>query len=283
MNSFTRHCWRSKKGTTMDDSAQSLNDEGRQIWDQKAAFWDQLHGDEGNQFHRKLVEPPVMRLLGLGPGASVLDVACGNGTLARRMAALGAAVTAVDFSAALIERARSRGQTSGEAIQYGVVDATDEDALVALGRFDAVTCTMALMDMPLIAPLYRAVRRILQPGGRFVFALPHPVFNSAPFTLSIERELFDGTMRIRHSVKLDAYLDVPPIKSEGAPGDATPHSYYHRPLQMLLGEAFAAGLVLDGLEDSSYAAEDAEPERPLAYSNFPQFPPVLAARLRPLA
>ena len=39
---------------------QLLNEEGRALWDQKAAFWDGLHGDEGNQFHRRLVAPAAV-------------------------------------------------------------------------------------------------------------------------------------------------------------------------------------------------------------------------------
>src|SRR5215831_575307 len=111
-----------------------LNNEGRLIWNQKADFWDSLHGDDGNQFHRQLVSPAVERLLALQPGERVLDVACGNGAMARRLAALGAKVTAVDFSTTLIEKARQRGQQSGEPITYGIADATDEEALAALGE-----------------------------------------------------------------------------------------------------------------------------------------------------
>jgi hypothetical protein len=35
---------------------------------------------------------------------------------------------------------------------YGIADVTDEEALAALGerQYDAVVCTMALMDMPVI-------------------------------------------------------------------------------------------------------------------------------------
>ena len=43
--------------------ASALNAEGRRQWEQKAAFWDALHGDEGNRFHRQLVAPAVERLI----------------------------------------------------------------------------------------------------------------------------------------------------------------------------------------------------------------------------
>ena len=109
-----------KAKTQMD--TQQLNDEGRVLWDQKAEFWDALHGDQGNHFHQTFVSPGVERLLALQPGEHVLDVACGNGTMARKLAALGAKVTAVDFSATLIEKARERNQPAGNpAEQEGKV------------------------------------------------------------------------------------------------------------------------------------------------------------------
>src|SRR5688572_17792032 len=113
-----------------------LNDEGRELWNQKAKFWDELHGDRGNQFHQSLVSPAVERLLNLQEGERVLDIGCGNRVLARRLAELGGNVTAVDFSAELIELAKARG----EGIDYRVVDATDETALWALGegQFEAI-------------------------------------------------------------------------------------------------------------------------------------------------
>jgi 2-polyprenyl-3-methyl-5-hydroxy-6-metoxy-1,4-benzoquinol methylase len=267
----------------MDKHQRALNDEGRELWNQKAEFWDRLHGDEGNLFHRRLVSPAVERLLALKPGERVLDVSCGSGVLARRLAALGGRVTAVDFSSALIEKARWRRQPSGEPIRYNVVDATDEEALAALGegQFDAVVCTMALMDMPVIAPLYRAVRRLLQPAGRFVFATSHPAFNSNNPVFVAEMADHDGRLESSYALKITAYLDIPPTKGTGAPNEPTPHYYYHRPLYQLLGEAFAVGLVLDGLEEPGFGPADANPSRPLSWGSMWQMPPIMAGRMRP--
>jgi ubiquinone/menaquinone biosynthesis C-methylase UbiE len=267
----------------MNAQAQALNEEGRDLWNQKAEFWDNLHGEEGNSFHRKLIGPAVEKLLALQPGERVVDIACGSGVMARRLAALGGRVTAVDFSAALIERARMRGQSSGTPIDFGVADATDEEALVALGegQFDAAVCTMALMDMPEITPLYRAVRRLLRKDGRFVVVTAHPTFNSNNPIFNIEKTDQNGALVTTYALKFVGYLDIPPTKATGAPNEPTPHYYYHRPIHQLLGEAFAAGLCLDGLEEPSFSQEDANPARPLLWENFRQFPPVMAARLRP--
>jgi 2-polyprenyl-3-methyl-5-hydroxy-6-metoxy-1,4-benzoquinol methylase len=250
------------------------------LWNEKAAFWDELHGDEGNRFHRELVGPAVERLLALEAGERILDVACGSGVTARRLAALGARVTAVDFSEALVERARARGQPAGPPISYGVADATDEAALAALGErsFDAVVCTMALMDMPAIGPLYRAVRRLLRPGGRFVFATMHPAFNSVEPTFVAEMADTGGTLTTTYALKISAYLDAPPRTAVGAPGEPVPHLVYHRPLHQLLGEAFAAGLVLNALEEPAFAPDPAAAPG-LGWYYLPQIPPVLAGRM----
>ena len=256
----------------MDDATHRANDTARSQWDEKASFWDQLHGQEGNSYHRTIVEPAVERLLQLQPGERVVDAACGNGTLARRLAAWGGQVTAFDFSEELLGRARARESSS--PIDYRLIDGTDEAAIVELGEstFDAAVCTMALMDMAATAPLLRAIRRLLRPGARFVFVTAHPVFDTAnPVRLS-ERRDEDGELTTRHTLKLERYVDVPATLAVGARGEPTPHLFHHRTISQLLGEAFSAGFVLDGLEEPSFPEDE---------DDYWQFPPAMAGRLRP--
>lgn len=261
---------------------QAINDEGRALWNRKARFWDGLFGDAGNLFHRRLVEPSILQLLELRLGENVLDIGCGNGVLSRRLARDGAQVTALDFSEEMIRLARERGTPAGEAIQYELIDATDEAAMIQLGarRFQAITCSMALMDIPLIDPLFRGASRLLRRDGRFVFATMHPAFNSNNPVFLHEKEDTDGVVSDQYAVKLRAYLDMPPVKGAGAPGEPTPHYYFHRPLAELLGAAFAAGFVLDGLLEPAFTAADAAESRPLSWTCFTQIPPILTARLR---
>lgn len=268
-------------GSTANLDEKQLNDEGRAIWDNKARFWDALHGDGGNIFHQRLIEPSVLQLLDLSAGERVLDIGCGNGALARRMAQLGAQVEAIDFSPKMIELAKQRSPAR-TAINYQVVDATDESALLRLGErsYDAITCTMALMDMPAIAPLFRAASQLLKKKGCLVFATAHPAFNSNNPIFLREKEDRAGVVLDRYAIKLFAYLDMPPVKGSGAPGEPMPHTYYHRPLSALLADAFAAGFVLDALLEPAFTQADAAQAVGLTWANMPQIAPVLTGRLR---
>lgn len=254
--------------------------ETRAIWDGKAEFWDDRMGD-GNRFQLVLVGPATERLLALQPGERVLDIACGNGVFARRLARLGARVTATDFSLRFLELARARSEP-GDEIDYRLADATDEEQLLSLGegQFDAVVCNMALMDMPVIDPLFRATRRLLRPGGRLVFAVPHPAFNSNDTTHVMELEDRAGEVVESLSIKVRGYLHVPPGKGAGIVGEPAPHWYFHRPLAELLGACFAAGLVIDSLEEPAFPPEPERSKQPFSWINLTDFPPVLAVRAR---
>lgn len=253
--------------------------EVRRIWDAKAAFWDEQMGD-GNQFQRELIGPPVERLLAMRPGERILDVGCGNGVSSRRLAQLGAHVVAIDYSAEFLELARRRSPERAERIDYRLIDATDEVQLLALGegQFDALLCNMVLMDMPVIDPLLRAARRLLTPGGRFVFSIQHPAFNSNATCLvaeSVTRS--DGQEIATHAVKISDYLTTPAGKGTGMLGEPESHWYFHRPLHALLGAFFRTGFVLDGWEEPAFHTRETD-ERKLSWSNVPGIPPVLVAR-----
>ncbi|ETX02562.1 MAG: hypothetical protein ETSY1_03125, partial [Candidatus Entotheonella factor] len=141
-------------------------------WEQIANWWDDTIGD-GNPTQDELVEPNQIELLDLQPGERVLEVACGAGRFARRMAAEGADVVAFDQSANFIARANKRAQGAPGAMTFHVMNAANEGAVLKLGEgtFDAVVCTMAIMDMPEIEPMAAWLPKMLKPHGRFVFSV----------------------------------------------------------------------------------------------------------------
>ncbi len=253
----------------------------RDIWNENADFWDERGGDDGLPMQRALIAPITERLLDLKRGERVLEIACGNGAFARRMAALGARVVACDFAETFIERAKAR--TTNNAVEYRVIDATDEAALRALGAqsFDAAVCAMGMMDMPEIEPLLRALSQLLKPRARFVFSIMHPCFNStAGMKMVVEREENrDGELVTVHAIKISQYATPTTYKGTGIIGQPAPQYYFHRPLNALFGACFRAGFVLDALEEPTYDAR-AQPSRPFSWENYHEIPPVLIARVQ---
>jgi SAM-dependent methyltransferase len=261
----------------------ALNAEAHTAWEENAEFWDEKMSGE-DDFRRILIHPASERLLGLQVGETVLEIACGNGVFARRMALAGVQIVATDFSARLLERARARSSELAERIEFRLVDATSEEQIVALGqqRFDAAVCNQGIMDISDIDPLMRGIRQVVKPGGRFVFALSHPCFNHTGIALSVEEATVDGELVMNHSIRVSQYLHASPQKGIAIIGQPTPHYYFDRPLHVLFNACFRAGLVLDGLEEPAFnhPQDGSRPSRLLGWAHYREIPPVLVARLR---
>ena len=267
----------------VDYEFEGMERDVRNIWDCNAEFWDGRMGD-GNRWHRELIAPNQEGLLELRAGETVLDAACGNGNFARRMSALGVDVVGFDVSEGMIERAVARGSRGPGRIEYHVIDAADEDAIRSLGRrrFDAAVCSMAMMDMPRISPMLAALSHVLKAGGRFVFSVLHPCFNSTSTRFVLEESERDGIVRRDYSVRISEYLEPTQYMGEALAGQPEPQYYFHRPISALFGAGFDAGFVLDGIAEPRVQKPDADEGRanPMRWRNQTSIPPILIARLR---
>jgi 2-polyprenyl-3-methyl-5-hydroxy-6-metoxy-1,4-benzoquinol methylase len=257
-----------------------LNSEVQRVWDANAEWWDDRIGD-GNAFQCELIEPATERLLQVSPGEVILDVACGAGRFARRMAELGAYVVAFDFSERFIERAKQRTPPEMKNIEYHVADALDEKQVLALGidRFDAAVATMALMDMASIDPLMRALMKSLKPGGNFLFSVMHPCFKPPESRKFAEQYEGEERVRVIRGIKVTKYLTPTAWKAEGIFGQPELQYYFHRPLSALLRSCFNVGFVIDGVEEPAFKTRG-DTREVLTWRDSPEIPPVLVVRMR---
>ena len=224
--------------------------------------------------------PSLASLLELQSGQHVLDIACGNGLTSRRLAAFGAQVTAFDFSANLIEKAKSRSPNYQSLITYHVIDATDEQQLLSLGEgmYDSALSNMALFDMADIETLFRILPRLLKPNGTFVFSLTHPCFNNASATFVMEERDDAGQIKTVYSVKISRYMSQYHAKGLALRGQPKPQMYFERPLQYYLNLGFQNGFVLDGFEERAFPPEHPQ-TFPLGWGGkFSEIPPALIVR-----
>ncbi len=136
-------------------------------YDEFAEWYEQWAGDGPGLIAEYLeLLPPVA-------GSRVLDVACGQGRLTRRLAGAGAIAVGLDLSSAMLDKARARGC---EGIEYVCADVTGPPAWWDGQPFDGCTCDLALMDIDDLAGTLATIAAVLRPGGWLVASVVHPCF-----------------------------------------------------------------------------------------------------------
>jgi demethylmenaquinone methyltransferase/2-methoxy-6-polyprenyl-1,4-benzoquinol methylase len=123
------------------------------------------------------------------PGARVLEIGCGTGSVTARLVARGARVTALDQSPEMLELARSRlAAAPPHAVEWLERTASEIDALPA-SAYDAVVASLVLSDMSAgeRAFVLRESARRLRPGG--VIAVGDEVAPRRPVERALQRLL----------------------------------------------------------------------------------------------
>lgn len=153
----------------------------------------------------------LIEILSLPVGARVLDCPCGQGRHAHLLAESGYDVDGVDYSAALLKRARERG--TGKQLRYTRADMRKLPARWR-GRFDAVVnlfTSFGFFAQPADdARVIREFARVLKPGGVLIW---HGASRDGVAARFLARDWWrtrDGTMvaQQRHFDPLSGVLSV---------------------------------------------------------------------------
>jgi SAM-dependent methyltransferase len=133
-------------------------------------LWAAIYDEDGNPLIA-IEEPWMDRLLGDVRGLAVADIGCGTGRHAVRLASAGAVVHALDFSVAMLERARTKAQ--GLNITFRVHDLA-EPLPFADESFDRVVCGLVIDHIADLVGLFREMHRVCRPAGFVVVSVMHP-------------------------------------------------------------------------------------------------------------
>jgi ubiquinone/menaquinone biosynthesis C-methylase UbiE len=180
----------------------------------------------------------LLTVAGSVNGLDVVDLGCGEGHLARRLASYARQVTGVDASTRLLEIARSR--TDASNVTY-VHDDAQKLSRLPRNSADLVLCNLALIDMADAGAVYASVYRVLRSGGRFVFSLTHPCFQSPDSNNEVDA---DGHFVARRIVR---YAQPEQWWSSNADGVRGQVGAYHRSLSDIINPLVAVGFVLNQL------------------------------------
>ena len=255
-------------------------------WGRVAEWYDNVTGDEGGEYHREVVHPGVVRLLGGDEvrGRKVLDVACGQGALCRLLHAKGASVVGTDAARELIDAAKQRGPSD---VPYHVADARElaDASWLEAGSFDAATCVLAVQNIHPIRPAFEGVAKALRPGGNFVVAMMHPAFRVPQSSAWGHEGEGDDAVQFR---RVDHYLLPRKVQIFTNPGrrDGVYTWHYHRPISAYVKALRQAGLLVDAMEEWP-GHKQSEPGPRAAAENaarreFPLFLAIRAVKVEPL-
>jgi demethylmenaquinone methyltransferase / 2-methoxy-6-polyprenyl-1,4-benzoquinol methylase len=140
------------------ESGHLAPNEVRRLFDRIAPVYDAMNrimtAGLDRTWRRLAVEAVVQ------PGDRVLDACCGTGDLAIAAEREGGFVTGLDFSPAMLERARRKSETI-EWIEGDLLALPFDD-----GSFDAATVGFGVRNVADLDAALRELRRVLRPGGR---------------------------------------------------------------------------------------------------------------------
>ena len=215
----------------------------RDWWHENASEYLEEHGDFlGDADFRWC--PEGLReedagLLGDVSGLRVVEVGAGAGQCSRWLSGRGARVLATDVAAGMVVRSAEIDRRTGHRVPAVVADAralplADRSVDLAFTSFGAIAF------VPDAGRVHAEVARVLRPGGRWVFAVVHPMRWAFPDDPS------STGMRV-----LRSYFDRSPYVETDDAG--TPlYAEYHRTFGDHVREVAAAGLVIDDVVEPEW-------------------------------
>jgi len=207
--------------------------------------------------------PAMLNLLPPVAETRVLDAGCGSGWYAAELAARGAAVTAIDASAAMIGHARRRFASAplnrvAHRVELRVGDLEQPLSFAADGAFDGIVGSLVLHYIFDWSATLGEFRRVLKPGGWLVFSTHHPVAEA---------------IRLEPARYLDTELVEDRWKWIGTV------RYYRRPLSAITEALTRAKLAIERLEEP-LPTEEFRMLKPKAFERLLRQPEFLLVRAR---
>lgn len=206
-------------------------------WDDHAQWWlDGFTDGVDPEYVEQIIPMAVEELEGFD---RVIDVGCGDGQIARALAAHGASVLGVDPTELHVRVARERG--GGPTYERASADSLPAGD----GAFDAAVACLVFEHIDDLDAAMSEVARVLRPGGRFSFFLNHPLLQT-PGSGWIDDHIIDPPEQYW---RIGAYLVETATWEEVEPGVTI--RFVHRPLSRYVNSLVAHGFSVERMVEPS--------------------------------
>ena len=212
-----------------------MSDNG--LWDEHAQWWiDGFTDGADPEYVEQIIPLAVEELAGRH---KVLDLGCGDGQIARALAARGSDVLGVDPTQLHIDVAIERGGGPRYVLGGATKIPADDNS------FDAVVACLVFEHIDQMDEAMTEVARVLKPNGQFSFFLNHPLLQT-PGSGWIDDHIIDPP---------EQYWRIGPYLVETESIEEVEKDVYirfiHRPLSRYVNALLANGMNLERMVEPS--------------------------------
>lgn len=211
-------------------------------WEPVSKWYNQAVGKEGHYFHQFVILPKLLDLLNLSEDSSVIDLACGQGILARHLPK-SVEYLGIDIAPSFIREAIQLDKNPLH--KYIVGDLSKP--LVVKQLFSHAAMILAMQNMAKPQLVIKHISSVLKPEGVFAIVMNHPCFR-------IPRQSswgIDPEKKIQYR-RIDTYLSEQkiPIKAHPSEGSHSAETWsFHYPLSSFTRWLHEAGFVIELIEE----------------------------------
>jgi SAM-dependent methyltransferase len=221
-------------------------------WDTRADRWIAWAREPGHDTYWRFHRDAFLRLVP-PPRGLTLELGCGEGRLLRDLVQGGHNAVGVELSPALAFAATSHPKAAGEVV---LADATSLP--IPDGVAGCVIAFMSLQDIDRFELAVAEAHRVLFPEGCFILAITHPLNTAGTFgAATLERD--------RPYVVQDWFKRRILVREAERNGLSMTFELEHRPLQAYTDALFAAGFLIDQIQELG------EPDPQDKWSRIPLF------------
>lgn len=212
-------------------------------WENVKPWYDKIVGHEGHYFHKEIILPHLLKSWKLDASSSLVDLACGQGVLARALPEkihyLG-----IDSAPSLIRAAEQYDKNPHH--RYKVGDITKPIKHEG-DKFSHASIILALQNLEFPARALQNASSLLKNGGLLSLVINHPYFR-------IPRQTswgIDESKKIQYR-RIDLYMSALKIPIQAHPGkknDSLETISYHWPLESLMQWLKAAGFMVEDIQE----------------------------------
>ena len=248
-------------------------------WEPVSKWYADTVGESGHYYHQHVVLPNSLKLLALAdvPHSAVLDLACGQGVLARALPP-DVYYQGLDIAPKLIEYAKQHDRAPEH--HFAAADITRTSLPIQKKDFTHATLILAIQNLEKPQQALQNAATHLRADGKLLIVMNHPCFR-------IPRQSswgVDERLKTQYR-RIDRYFTPLSIPITAHPGQksSTVTWSFHQPLSAYFQMLQTAGFVVETVEEWSSnktSVGKAAKMENRSRAEFPLFLTILAKKIR---